>query len=159
MIDIKSNIRKAIIDKLLAAPLTYQGKVIPVNQDYLTDAPAQITLGNVGGFQAYVIFQNQTVNNNSTKMCLNENSSFQLDVVTVFNANSGGSIHAENIGTLILTILDPANTPNMDLDASGMYVWKMRMLSTRAITQETSTSRVFRNILIFDMSVNQYQVT
>ena len=159
MIDIKSNIRKAIIDKLLAAPLTYQGKVIPVNQDYLTDAPAQITLGNVGGFQAYVIFQNQTVNNNSTKHCLNENSSFQLDVVTVFNANSGGSIHAENIGSSILTILDPSNTPNMDLDASGMYVWKMRMLSTRAISQETANSRVFRNILIFDMSVNQYQVT
>lgn len=155
MIDIKSNIRKAVIDSL--AGLTYEGVPIPVNQDYLTSSPAQINLGK--GFQAYVIFQNQTVNNNSTKMCLNENSSFQLDVVTVFNANSGGSVHAENIGSSILTILNPGNTPNMDLSASGMTVWKMRMLSTRAISQETSTNRIFRNILIFDLSVNQWQVT
>lgn len=159
MIDIKSNIRKAVIDSLLNAPLAYMGKNIPVNQDYLTDAPAIIPMGNVGGFEAYVIFQNQTVNNASTKMCFNENCSFQLDVVTVFNANSGGSIHAENIASSILTILDPSGTPNMDLSASGMTVWKMRMLSTRAISQETSTSRIFRNILIFDLSVNQWQVT
>lgn len=155
MIDIKSNIRKAVIDSL--AGLTYQGQSIPVNQDYLTSAPAIIPLGQ--GFEAYVIFQNQTVNNASTKHCLNENSSFQLDVVTVFNANSGGSIHAENIGASILTLLNPNGTPNMDLSASGMYVWKMRMLSTRSISQETSTSRVFRNILIFELSVNQYQTT
>ena len=159
MIDIKSNIRKSVIDSLINAPLTYLGEDIPVNQDYLTDAPAIIPLGNTGGFEAYVIFQNQTVNNNSTKQCLNENSSFQLDVVTVFNANSGGSIHAENIGASIMTILTPNGTPNTNLDASGMYVWKMRMLSTRAITQETSTSRIFRNILIYDLSVNQYQGT
>lgn len=159
MIDIKSNIRKAVIDKLKNYPLTYQSVAIPINQDYLTSAPAVIPLGNAGGFQAYVIFQNQTVNNNSPKMCLNENTSFQLDVVTVFNANAGGSIHAENIGGNILSILDPANTPNMDLAASGMTVWKMRLLSTRGITQETSTSRVFRNILIFDLAVNQYQTT
>lgn len=157
MIDIKSNIRKAVIDSL--SGLKYLNVPIPVNQDYLTDYPANISLGNVGGFQAYVIFQNQTVNNNSTKMCLNENSSFQLDVVTVFNANSGGSIHAENIATSILTILNPGNTPNMDLSASGMKVWKMRLLSTRSISQETSSNRIFRNILIFDLSVNQWQTT
>lgn len=155
MIDIKSNIRKTVIDAL--SGLTYQGQAIPVNQDYLTSAPAIIPLGQ--GFQAYVIFQNQTVNNNSTKHCLNENSSFQLDVVTVFNANSGGSIHAENIGASIMTILDPNGTPNMDLAAPGMYVWKMRYLSSRSISQETSTSRVFRNILIYELSVNQYAVT
>ncbi len=157
MIDIKSNIRKTVIDNL--AGLTYTGVSIPVNQDFLTSSPANINLGNVGGFQAYVIFQNQTVNNNSPKQCLNENSSFQLDVVTVFNANSGGSVHAESIGTSILTILNPNDTPNMDLSASGMTVWKMRLLSTRSIAQETSTSRVFRNIMIFDLSVNQYQAT
>lgn len=155
MIDIKSNIRKTVIDAL--SGLTYQGQIIPVNQDYLTSAPAIIPLGQ--GFQAYVIFQNQTVNNNSTKHCLNENSSFQLDVVTVFNANSGGSIHAENIGASIMTILDPNGTPNMDLNAPGMYVWKMRYLSSRSISQETSTSRVFRNILIYELSVNQYATT
>jgi len=155
MIDIKSNIRKTVIDSL--SGLTYEGKIIPVNQDYLTSAPAIIPLGQ--GFEAYVIFQNQTVNNNSTKHCLNENSSFQLDVVTVFNANSGGSIHAENIGASIMSILDPNNTPNMDLDAPGMCVWKMRYLSTRSISQETSTNRVFRNILIYELSVNQYQTT
>lgn len=159
MIDIKPYIRKAIIDKLLNAPLRYLTIPIPVNQDYLTDNPAVIPLGNSSQFQAYVIFQNQTVNNASTKMCMNENTSFQLDVVTVFNANSGGSIHAENIGSSILTILDPTNTPNMELDVPGVFVWKMRMLSTRSITQETNTSRVFRNILIFDLSVNQHQVT
>lgn len=157
MIDIKSNIRKSVIDTL--SGLTYLGRPIPVNQDFLTSSPAVIPLGNSSQCQAYVIFQNQTVNNNSTKMCLNENSSFQLDVVTVFNANSGGSVHAENIATSILTILDPDNTPNMDLGAAGMFVWKMRLLSTRGIAQETSTNRVFRNILIFDLSVNQYQST
>lgn len=159
MIDIKSNIRKAIIDELVNAPLTYLSQSIPVNQDYLTSAPAVISLGNVGGFQAYVIFQNQTVNSNNTKQCLNENSSFQLDVVTVFNANSGGSVHAETIGTNILTILNPANTPNFDIVIAGMNTWRMKLTSTRGITQETSTSRVFRNILIFELSVNQYQAT
>lgn len=157
MIDIKPNIRKAVIDSL--SGLKYLNVSIPVNQDYLTSNPAYINLGNVGGFQAYVIFQNQTVNNNSTKSCLNENSSFQLDIVTVFNANSGGSVHAENIATSILTILNPNGTPNFELSTSGMTVWKMRLLSTRGITQETSTSRVFRNILIFDLSANQYQAT
>jgi hypothetical protein len=92
-------------------------------------------------------------------MCLNENSSFQLDVVTVFNANAGGSLYSELIGSNILTILDPTNTPNMELLASGMYVWKMRLVSTRGITQETNTSRIFRNIMIFDLSVNQYSGT
>lgn len=157
MIDIKSNIRKTIIDAL--AGLTYFTVPIPVNQDYLTSAPAQINLGNIGGFQAYVIFQNQTVNPNNTKQCLNENSSFQLDVVTVFNANSGGSVHAENIASSILTILNPADTPNFDITIPGMNTWRMKLTSTRGITQETSTSRVFRNILIFELSVNQYQAT
>lgn len=157
MIDIKSNIRKTIIDSL--AGLTYLTVSIPVNQDYLTDAPAQIPLGNSGGFQAYVIFQNQTVNPNNTKMCLNENSSFQLDVVTVFNANSGGSVHAETIGTNILTILNPANTPNFDITIAGMNTWRMKLTSTRGITQETAQTRVFRNILIFELSVNQYAST
>jgi hypothetical protein len=157
MIDIKSNIRKAIIDEL--AGLTYTSVPIPVNQDFLTSPAANINLGNVGGFQAYVIFQNQTVNPNNTKQCLNENSSFQLDIVTVFNANSGGSIHAENIATSILTILNPNNTPNFDITISGMNTWRMRLVSTRSIAQETNTSRVFRNILVFELSVNQYQVT
>jgi hypothetical protein len=157
MIDIKSNIRKAIIDEL--AGLTYTSVPIPVNQDFLTSPAANINLGNVGGFQAYVIFQNQTVNPNNTKQCLNENSSFQLDIVTVFNANSGGSIHAENIATSILTILNPNNTPNFDIVISGMNTWRMKLTSTRSIAQETNTSRVFRNILLFELSVNQYQVT
>jgi len=157
MIDIKSNIRKTIIDDL--AGLTYTGVSIPINQDFLTDQPANINLGNAGGFQAYVIFQNQTVNPNNTKQCLNENSSFQLDIVTVFNANSGGSIHAENIATSILTILNPENTPNFDIVIPGMNTWRMKLTSTRSIAQETNTSRVFRNILIFELSVNQYQAT
>lgn len=159
MIDIKSNIRKTIIDTLLTSPLKYQNVVIPVNQDFLTDAPAQIPLGNVGGFQAYVIFQNQTVNPNNTKMCLNEDSSFQLDVVTVFNANSGGSVHAENISSSIMTILNPAGTPNFDISIPGMNTWRMKLVSNNGRPNEGTSNRIFRTIMVFQLSVNQYQVT
>lgn len=155
MIDIKSNIRKAIGDAL--TPLIYMGKKIPINQDFLTYPPAIINIGNSSKMEAYIIFQNQTVTNASTKHCFNEVSTFQLDVVTVFNANSGGSIHAENIATEILTILDPNNSPNMPLYPNSMHVWKMRLLESRGQVQETQSSRIFRNILTFTLSVNQYR--
>lgn len=153
MIEIKHLLRRKYIDKL--ATLTYLNQPIPVNSDYLQVAPAILPLGNSSHIQAYVIVQNQTVNDDSLKCGINQNTSLQLDIVTVFNANSGSSLQSEEISQEIMDLLFPLGGKVLDISIAGFVIWRGWLESSRSITQETADNRIFRNILIFNHSITQ----
>lgn len=154
MIDIKPLLRKAYIDKL--AGLTYLAQSVPVDHEYLTSEPAVLPVGNSTLIEAYVIINNQTVNDNSYKCGINQSSSLQLAVTTVFNANSGNSLHSELIANEIFALLFTENEKRIYFDTEGLGVWRAWLESSRVIVEETKDKRIFRNILIFNHSVTQF---
>lgn len=153
MKDIKPILRKGYLDAL--SSLTYLGVSIPVDHEFLTKQEAILPIGNSTKVKAYVIIQNQTVTDDSPKCLVNQNTSLQLDVVTIFNANAGTAYHSEQISNAILDILFPGSSLDMELSLQYGNLWRGWLESTRTIVQETNTSRIFRNILIFNHTINQ----
>lgn len=153
MIEIKHTLRKAYIDRL--ATLTYLGQSIPVDQDYLNGAPAYLPVGNSTQIEAFVIIQNQTVTDRSPFCGVVQDTSLQLDVVTVFNANAGNSYHAEMIAQEIFDLLFTTDTKRIIFTLTDLNMWRGWLDSSRQLVQETSDSKVFRNVLIFQHSISQ----
>lgn len=141
MIDITGPLRKAYYDAL-------NGNIsVPVCEQYLdTNQYPNAT--------KYVIIQNQTVNDASLKCGINQDSSLQLDIVTIFNANSGGSRQAELIANEILELIFPVKEIVLPAQI-GIKIWRGWLEGSRNITQETSTSRIFRKILILNHTITQ----
>lgn len=155
MKEIKHLLRKAYLEKL--AGLTYLNQAIPVDQDYLNVPPAILPIGNSTQVLAHVIFQNQTVNDSSLKCSINQETSLQLDVVTQFNANSGNSAHAELITQEIFDLLFTSDQQRLSFPIPGLNVWRAWLESSRQLSEETKDIRIFRNILIFNHSVQQVE--
>lgn len=153
MIEVKHILRKAYIDRL--ATLTYLATSIPVDQDYLNGHPALLQIGNSTPIQAYVIIQNQTVTDRSPFCGVVQDTTLQLDVVTVFNANAGNSYHAEMITQKIFDLLFTSDTKRIIFTLTDLNMWRGWLDSSRQLTQETSDSKIFRNVLIFQHSISQ----
>lgn len=153
MKEIKHILRKAYLDRL--ASLTYLSTSIPVDQDYLNGPAAILPVGNSSKIEAYVIIQNQTVNDRSPKCGIDQDTTLQLDVITVFNANSGNSYHAEMITQAAFNLLFTPDSKRITFTIADMYLWRGWLESSRQIVQETSESKIFRNVLIFQHSISQ----
>lgn len=154
MKEIKHILRKAYLDRLNGA-ITYLGVNIPVDQDYLNGAPALIQIGNSTPIEAYVILQNQTVTDNSPFCHVNQDTTLQLDVVTVFNANSGNSSHAELITQAIFDLLFTTDAKRITFSLTDLNLWRGWLENSRQITQESADDKIFRNVLIFQHSISQ----
>lgn len=154
MIEIESPIRTAFITAL-RDQITYLGKVIPIDEENLNVAPAQIQVGNSTGFEAFMLVRNQTVNDDSAKCSINQNSSIQLDCVTTFNGNSGNSYHAQQIKNLVFAILFPNGGKRLQLSMVGLYMWRGWYLSGRTTVDQDTNTKTYRSLAIFSMSVGQ----
>jgi hypothetical protein len=155
MIEVKTALRTAYFGAL-QNNINYLGVNIPMDQDFFNGVPATLPIGNSTQVQAYVIFQNQTVNDNNSPFChVNQNTSCQLDIITRFNANSGNSYHAEQITQKIFDLLFTSDPKRIIFTLTGLNMWRGWLESSRALVQETSDERIFRNILIFQHSISQ----
>lgn len=154
MKEIKHLIRKAYVDKL--AGLSYLSQPIPIGDNKLTVPPAVLNLGNSTKIQAFVIIQNQTVNDSPISKCgINQETSIQLDIVTVYNNNSGQSLHAELIAQLVFDKLFDTDSKFLELTIPGVHVWRGWLEGSRIIEDNTLDKSIYRNILIFNHSVSQ----
>jgi len=155
MIEIKTALRSAYFSAL-QDNVNYLGVNIPMDQDFFNGTPATLPIGNSSQVQAYIVFQNQTVNDNNSPFChVNQNTSCQLDVVTLFNANSGNSYHAEKITQAIYDLLFTTDPKRITFNLPDLNLWRGWLESANALVQETSDQRIFRNVLIFQHSISQ----
>ena len=150
MVEVAPLLRMAYVAKL--ANIQSFNVVIPVWDTY-EKAHATISNGNLN-FTAYILIKDITVNDDSPKCMINEDVSIQVQVVTVFNANTGESLYSEEIGQSVLIALDPSGRNRIDIRALGQGVpsataWMGRKESARQINSETATQRLFTRNYIF----------
>jgi len=151
-------IRSALATLLSGIP--FMGKTINAFEEYLqestTKKKAVFLVGNQS-VTAYIILLNQTVNDNSSKCMRNDETSIQVQITTIFPADTGGSFIAEQISDLVLAKL--FNVDNMQITAISLpdpfEIWRARFISSRNINYNTDTNRVWITQLTLSFSVNQ----
>lgn len=155
MIEVKHLLRKAYYDKL--STLSFNNMAVQVFQNYLPSnfKGQTFSIDGVPHGQAYVIIQNQTVDDDSTKCVVNQNSSLQLDVVTKYVATGGSTLLSELITNEIFELLYPNGGQQMDLSLSEANLWRAWLVGSRTIEETTQDSKIFRNILIFNHTIQQ----
>lgn len=154
MREINHIIRKGIISKL--SDLTYLGEIIPVSDEFIkTGEGAILNIGNTTKCEAYVIISNQTDNEAATQNKCNESrsASIQLNIVTIFNSNSGGKIHSELICNEILGKLFDGHNLDIDFSADNITVVSADY-NLNSFTQDTKTQRVYNKIITILNRVN-----
>lgn len=161
MIEIKPYIRKAILQKLNS--VTYLGETIPFDDENLTKPVAKLPIGNAMGVDAYVLLRNQTVQDDSPKCSVSQNTQIQLDVITWFanggGANTGNYAHADLISSEILQILFPFAPNKIDLNIPEAQIWGGSLVSSRHIMEDHAEGRYYRNILNINIGVKQYNLS
>lgn len=157
MIQIFSPLREAYITKL--ASLSYLGVNIPVDDENLTQPKAELPVGNSTGVQAWVLLTDQTLQDNSSKCCVNQNTQLTIDVYTEFMAatgsNSGNYTHSDKIAGQILAILFPNCSNIVDISMPEAQIWLGYLETSLHIMEEYSSSRLYRTVLILNHSVKQ----
>ena len=107
--------------------------------------------------KCYVLITNQTTNDASLKCSRNEILSLQLDIVTVYDANSGGFKLAEQVANKILNTLFIGQ--QIQLQNSKLNTWSGFLESSPNISEETASSRIFRKILVLNHQIQVRELT
>lgn len=161
MIEIKPYLRRAYLQKL--ANLTYEGVAIPIDDETLTKSPADLNIGNAASVQAWVLIQNQTVQDNSAKCSINQASQLQLAFITQFpnggGSNSGNFAHADFITDVALGILFPYATNEADLHLPNAQLWKASFVTSLHRFEEHAEVRIYSNIVIMNHGIKQYHLS
>jgi hypothetical protein len=137
----------------------YNGVSIPFFDEYVSPSIAlpQIQISTYLAPKCYVLITNQTTNDASLKCYRNENLSLQLDVTTIYDANSGGFKLAELIANDILEKLFIGQ--QIQLTNNELNIWRGWLESSPNISEETQTSRIFRKILVLNHSIQIKNLT
>jgi len=151
-------VRSALATLLSGIP--FMGKTINAFEEYLQESTTKkksvLTIGSQQ-VTAYIILLNQTVNDNSSKCMRNDEASIQVQITTVFPADSGGSLIGEQISDLVLAKL--FNVDNMQITGVNLpgplEIWRARFVSSRNINYNTDTNRVWITQLTLSFSINQ----
>lgn len=153
MIEIAPLLRKAYVSKL--SNLVFFSKVVPVWDTFEKEATIY---PNINNMQAYILIKDITVNDDSPKCSINEDVSIQVQVVTMFNANTGESLYSEQLGNTVLGALMPFSRNRVDIGELGneqAWSWIGRKVSARQINSETATTRIFSRNYIFSHKITQ----
>lgn len=148
-------LREAYYSKL--KNIQYLGVRIPVCEEYLNENEAVLNVGNSKQIRAYILLMNQTENDDSNVKCMkNDQSSIQIQVNTVFNANSGNSEHAEKIANIILGILYPTIHYKIDIILPEPYdLWKTQIVTSRNINYQNNSDRIWTKQIVINNFVSQ----
>lgn len=155
MRNVSQDLRLAYVQAL--SSLKLNGVAIPVVDEYLNVSEAQLNITPTLKAKAHVKITNQTNNDASLKCAINQNHTLQLDCTVTFPANSGGYLQSELIADNCLDLLfDGMKTK---LNSEYLNIWRAWEEGARNITEETTTSRIFRRVLIFNHSLQQKEIT
>lgn len=148
-------LREAYYSKL--KNIQYLGVRIPVCEEYLNENEAVLNVGNNKQIRAYILLMNQTENDDSNAKCMkNDQSSIQIQVNTVFNANSGNSEHAEKIANIILAMLYPTIHYKIDIVLPEPYdLWKTQIVTSRNINYQNNSDRIWTKQIVINNFVSQ----
>lgn len=157
MVDVFLPVRQALIERL--STLEYLSIPIPVDDENLTHPKAILPVGTPP-VAAWVLIQNQTMQDNSGQCCINQDTQLQIDILTEFPAgtgqNAGSYTHADNIANAILELLFEgcSNQSTLELE-DGLNMWRQWRSGGTHLMSEFTNSRIYRNILIMSFSVQQ----
>lgn len=155
-------IRKALVAALSAVP--YKGVNIPVFEEYVQETPnkkiAVIQSGTMP-VQCYAIIQNQVSNENTNSKCnRRDEATLQININTVFPDNKGGSLTAEEISEVILSILYTNDNFKTSLVLpEPFYVQTSEVITVRNLQYENDTNRIWTTVLVLNFTVSQSYVT
>lgn len=150
-------LRQSYIDAL--SSLSYHGVSIPVFDEYVISG-YQLPVIPISTYlqpKAYVLVKNQTVNDASLKCGINQNMSLQLDVVTVYDSDSGGFKLSELIAQKICNLIFTSN--KLNISNVELNIWKGVLESTTNISEESQTNRIYRTVLLLNHTVQQIELT
>jgi len=147
---------------MMAIPfVTYMGQNIYLFEEFLQETStrniANITIGNMN-MQAYILLLNQTLNDNSPKCMRSDECSIQIQIVTIFKRESGGSRFAEEIGELILNKIFPIDVvePTLSLP-EPLKLIRTQFETSVNIPLNTETDTRWITQLLLTHTVNQTQ--
>lgn len=148
--------RQALIAEL-DGNVIYNTNSIRVFEEYYMPTATKTKVILTGGVEAYIVIKNQTSNEARSNKCnRNNNDSIQIQVVTVWPANKGGSKVAEEIANVILSRLFPTSIKNTDLSLSGgLSMWKSELLGSVNINLDGDSSRTWITQLILEAWISQ----
>lgn len=156
MIDIFLPLRQAYIERL--ATLEYLNVAIPVDDENLTKPKAILTVGQPP-VNAWVLIQNQTMQDNSGQCCINQDTQLQLDIVTEFitgtGGNSGNFTHADMIAQAIKDLLFDGCSNQTTLTIDDLNLWRSWQSGGTHLMVEFSASRLYRSIMFMSHSIQQ----
>lgn len=137
----------------------YNGINIPFFDEYVTPNAVlpQVPISTFLAPKCYVLITNQTTNDASLKCSRNENLSIQLDVTTIYDANSGGFKLSEQIANEILGTLFIGQ--QIQLNNEELNIWRGWLESSPNISEETQSNRIFRKVLVLNHSVQVKELT
>jgi len=148
MKNVLSSVRKGYMN--VFSQLTYAGILIPVYEEMVPDmAPPVFIAFNNKQIQCYVVLINQTSTNVSPKCRRTDESSIQIQIVTVHQSGAGGSRLAELIADEVL-IRVPAVASEFPL-----RIWKTEIVGQRNLNYETDNNRIWTTILTVNNWISQ----
>jgi len=148
-------VRRAVY-QALKDNVTYMGVVIPVWEEYANGKQAVLTVGVNSPVTCWIRLINQTEDDNSPKCLRNSSGSIQVQVQTSFNANSGNSVHSEEIMNLILGILFPAHDSSSVSLPDPFKLWEFKVTSFPNIPViESNTNRIWVKQAVIEYQVSQ----
>lgn len=156
-------LREAITAKLAPLQFTYGSPPVTVYiatfEEYLQETSTRKkAILNIGTMQveAYIILLNQTMNENGSKCMRNDMTSIQIQCVTVFPANKGGSKTSELIAKAVLGLLLDSDGNFSILDLSEpCNAWKGELVTMQPINFDDNNSRTWITQLVLEYGITQ----
>lgn len=150
-------LREALALRL--STLSLASTAIPIFEEFVeetaTKKKAKITIGNMQ-VEAYCVLLNQTTNNDSAKCARNDLASVQIQCVTVFPANKGGSKTSELISEKVMALLiDESGLFNTLVLEEPFSAWRGELVNIVNIPFNENNSRAWATQLILEYAITQ----
>ena len=138
----------------LSGNVIYNGTNIPVFEEFVQETAtrkiATFSPGSgVNTAQAYILLLNQTLNDNSPKCNRNDECSIQLQIVTRWQRETGGSRVAEEISEIILPLLD-----NLVM-SSDFNLYRTEVVSIQNVPQYEEVMSYWVTQILVSHSISQ----
>lgn len=106
----------------------------------------------------YVIISEISVQERIPNGCKIYNATVTLDVVTGFSSPTGMN-QAWNITEDIVSIVNPMNFQDLDIEGNGWVIGETRLVGSNPIQLKTNNYWIYRNILVFSHIAYPFSVS
>lgn len=151
MLEVSDSLRTAYAT--LLSGLTIDGVTIPVFDERVTGATAQVMYGSAP-VECYIVLHDQTETDISPKCNFETECSIQVDINTKFPKGTGGKYLSERISNEVKQRIYPS--PNIELPMGPDFqCYGTRLNMSKGLTEFETATDNYRKVLLFIHRVNQ----